>query len=75
MTDEIENCGCGHDVGPHVLVGTETDTVGGTEVPVSGIMFCPKCPCVATWAAQGYPEPEMPHPDVVEQIRQVVSGG
>lgn len=48
--DLCENCG--HDWGDHDLHETETNVIGGIEVPVAGWVTCPapECPCLRTWS-------------------------
>lgn len=64
---------CPHAADPHVLVALETgDVMGVRDIPVSGVMLCPVCPCVTTWSVAGYPAPEMPDPGFLAVIRDCV---
>lgn len=65
---------CGHSFSPHVLVALEAGMVANTEVPVGGIMLCPECDCVSTWAVDGHPVPPLPTPEFIRLVRETVIG-
>lgn len=71
MTKLGETCDCEHLVDPHVLVALAFDVVAGVpDVPVSGVMLCPVCDCVATWSVDGRPVPPMPSHKALAELRR-----
>jgi hypothetical protein len=73
MTKVGHNCSCAHPVDPHVLVAMESGVVADVpNVPVSGVMLCPSCECAATWSVMGYPEPPLPAPEILDEIRRMI---
>ena len=73
MTKLGETCDCRHPVDPHVLVAMAFDVVAGIpNVPVAGVMICPACDCIATWATDGRPPPPVPAPETLAELRQMI---
>ena len=73
MTKVGENCTCTHPVDPHAIIPLEFDVILGVpDVPVAGVMLCPACDCTATWSVNGYPEPPLPAPEIVAELRRAI---
>jgi hypothetical protein len=59
---------CGHLFGPHQVIALTGNPLEG------GIILCPDCGCLGTWAVGDNQPPELPAPEIIEQIRQQIRG-